>query len=89
MTNSIKKSSRRVLEGVVTGNKMDKSITVKVTRTVRHPRYNKFVKKYAKYHAHDEANQCKVGDLVSILENKPVSKLKRWRLKEVLQKVVE
>ncbi|MDA0712430.1 MAG: 30S ribosomal protein S17 [bacterium] len=89
MEASIKKSGRRVLEGLVVSSKMEKSITVKVTRTVRHPRYNKFVKKHAKYHAHDENSACKLGDVVSIVEARPTSKTKKWRIKEVLTKVIE
>lgn len=89
MEASIKKSGRRVLEGLVVSSKMEKSITVKVTRTVRHPRYNKFVKKHEKYHAHDEKSLSKLGDVVSIVESRPTSKTKKWRIKEVLTKVVE
>lgn len=80
------KSSRRVLEGVVTSDKMQKTIAVKVTRTVRHPKYNKFVKKHASYHVHDESNQCKQGDMVAIVESNPQSKTKRWRLASIIEK---
>jgi small subunit ribosomal protein S17 len=89
MENAVKKSNRRLLAGLVTSGRMDKTITVQVTRTVRHPKYNKFVKKHACYHAHDENNQCRQGDFVSIVEAAPISKLKRWRLMEVLEKAAE
>ncbi len=78
---------KRIMQGVVTSNKMAKTITVEVTRTVRHPKYHKFLKRADSYHAHDEKNVCQVGDVVSIIESAPVSKTKKWRLKEVVQKV--
>ncbi|MEI6789799.1 MAG: 30S ribosomal protein S17 [Myxococcaceae bacterium] len=78
---------KRVMQGVVTSNKMEKTITVKVTRTVRHPKYHKFLKRHDQYHAHDEQNRCKEGDLVVIEESKPFSKTKSWRLKNVIQTV--
>ena len=73
--------------GVVFSNKMDKSITVKVERKVKHPLYGKFVKKSTKFHAHDEKNECSIGDTVKIMESRPLSKTKRWRLVEVVEKV--
>jgi small subunit ribosomal protein S17 len=72
--------------GVVTSNKMDKTITVAVERKVKHPIYGKFVKKTTKFHAHDEKNECTVGDTVKIMETRPLSKTKRWRLVEVVEK---
>ncbi len=69
---------RRVLEGVVVGDKMDKTATVLVERSVLQPLYKKIVRRHKKYHAHDEGNECKVGDKVKIMESKPVSKLKTW-----------
>ena len=77
---------RKTRTGVVTGNKMDKTITVAVERKVKHPIYGKFVKKTTKFHAHDEKNECTVGDLVRIMETRPLSKTKRWRLVEVVEK---
>ena len=65
---------------------MDKTITVAVERKVKHPIYGKFVKKTTKFHAHDEKNECTVGDLVRIMETRPLSKTKRWRLVEVVEK---
>jgi len=77
---------RRTIIGVVTSNKMDKSITVAVERKVMHPKYGKFLKKTKKYHAHDEANEAKTGDLVKIMETRPLSKLKRWRLVDIVER---
>jgi small subunit ribosomal protein S17 len=77
---------RKIRTGVVTGNKMDKTITVAVERKVKHPIYGKFVKKTTRFHAHDEKNECTVGDTVRIMETRPLSKTKRWRLVEVVEK---
>ncbi|CAA6605127.1 30S ribosomal protein S17 [Rhodospirillaceae bacterium LM-1] len=71
---------RRVLQGVVVSDKMDKTIVVKVERRVMHPIYKKFIKRSKKYHAHDENNQCKMGDVVRIRETKPISKTKTWEV---------
>ena len=72
--------------GLVTSNKMEKTITVAVERKVKHPIYGKFVKKTTKFHAHDEKNECTIGDTVKIMETRPLSKTKRWRLVEVVEK---
>ena len=77
MTEERKIRKQRV--GVVTSNKMDKSITVSVERKLQHPIYGKFVKKSKKFMAHDEKNECNIGDLVKITETRPLSKSKRWR----------
>ena len=77
---------RKQKTGVVTSNKMDKTITVSVERRLRHPMYGKFVKKSKKFHAHDDTNECGIGDTVRIMETRPLSKLKRWRLVEVIEK---
>ena len=77
---------RKTRTGVVTSNKMAKTITVAVERKVKHPIYGKFVKKTTKFHAHDEKNECTVGDVVRIMETRPLSKTKRWRLLEVVEK---
>lgn len=82
------KTGRRVLTGRVVSDKMDKTITVEVIRTVRHPRYHKFVTRRKKYHAHDENNECKVDDVVVILESRPLSKTKRWVVIERRQRPV-
>ena len=78
---------RKTRLGVVSSNKMDKTITVNVERKVKHPLYGKFVKKSTKFHAHDEKNECSIGDTVKIMESRPLSKTKRWRLVEVVEKV--
>ena len=78
---------RKTRTGVVSSNKMDKTITVSVERKVKHPIYGKFVKKTTKFMAHDENNECSIGDTVRIMEVRPLSKNKCWRLVEVLEKV--
>jgi small subunit ribosomal protein S17 len=65
---------------------MDKTITVAVERKVKHPIYGKFVKKTTRFHAHDEKNECTIGDIVKIMETRPLSKIKRWRLVEIVEK---
>jgi small subunit ribosomal protein S17 len=77
---------RKTRIGVVTSNKMEKTITVAVERKVKHPIYGKFVKKTTKFHAHDEKDECTIGDVVKIMESRPLSKTKRWRLVEVVEK---
>ena len=77
---------RKTRTGVVSSNKMNKTITVAVERRVKHPIYGKFVKKTSKFHAHDEKNECTVGDIVRIMESRPLSKTKRWRLVEIVEK---
>ena len=69
---------KRVLQGVVVSDKMDKSVVVRVERRVMHPVYKKYIKRSAKYTAHDEHNACKVGDIVQIMESRPLSKTKTW-----------
>ena len=83
----VERNLRKTKIGVVSSNKMEKSITVNVERKVKHPLYGKFVKKSTKFHAHDEKNECSIGDTVRIMESRPLSKTKRWRLVEVLEKV--
>ena len=73
--------------GVVTSNKMTKTITVAVERKVKHPIYGKFIKKTTSFHAHDEKNEASIGDVVRIMETRPMSKTKRWRLVEIVEKV--
>ena len=77
---------RKTRIGVVTSNKMTKTITVAIERKVKHPIYGKFVKKTTKLHAHDDKNECSIGDVVKIMETRPLSKLKRWRLVEILER---
>ena len=81
-----KRNLRKERVGIVTSNKMDKSIVVAVERKVKHPKYGKFVKKTTKFVAHDEKNDCQTGDVVKIMETRPLSKTKRWRLVEVVEK---
>ena len=71
---------RRILQGVVVGDKADKTVTVLVERRVMHPVYKKIIKRSKRYHAHDEANHCKVGDSVRIRECRPISKTKSWEV---------
>jgi small subunit ribosomal protein S17 len=77
---------RKERVGLVTSSKMDKSIVVMVERTEKHPKYGKFVKKSSKFVAHDEKNECNEGDTVKIMETRPLSKRKNWRLIEILEK---
>ncbi len=86
-TTTVERNLRKTKLGVVSSNKMDKTITVKVERKVKHPLYGKFLKKSTKFHAHDEKNECSIGDTVRIMESRPLSKTKRWRLVEVVEKV--
>jgi small subunit ribosomal protein S17 len=72
--------------GVVVSNKMDKSITVEIQRRVKHPMYGKFVKKSSRFMAHDETNDCNIGDKVRIVETRPLSKNKCWRLQEIIER---
>lgn len=83
---NISKASKRVLQGVVVSDKMQKTIVVKVDRRVKHGMYPKIVTRSEKYKAHDEKREAKVGDRVEIVESKPISKEKRWALRRVLDK---
>ncbi|OIO99976.1 MAG: 30S ribosomal protein S17 [Bacteroidetes bacterium CG2_30_33_31] len=77
---------RKERVGVVTSNKMDKTVTVSIERKLKHPIYGKFVKRSKKYFAHDERNECGIGDKVKIMETRPLSKNKNWRLVEIIEK---
>jgi len=81
-----KRGNRQELVGVVTSAKMQKTIVVRVRRTTQHPLYERVVRSAKKYYAHDDKGEAKVGDTVRIVSTRPLSKLKRWRLKEVLQR---
>lgn len=85
MTQVVRKF-RKSRIGLVTSDKMEKTITVSVERKIKHPLYGKFLKKTKKFHAHDETNQCGIGDTVKIMETRPLSKTKRWRLVEIIEK---
>lgn len=78
---------RKTLVGNVVSNKMDKTITVAVVNNVKHPLYGKIMKKTYKLHAHDENNECEIGDRVRVMETRPLSKSKRFRLVEIVEKV--
>ncbi|MFN6373556.1 MAG: 30S ribosomal protein S17 [Chitinophagia bacterium] len=82
----VERKLRKTKTGVVSSDKMEKTITVAVERKVKHPIYGKFVKKTTKFHAHDEKNEAKPGDFVRIMETRPLSKTKRWRLVEIIEK---
>lgn len=86
-TTSVVRNLRKTRVGIVSSNKMDKTITVKVERKIKHPLYGKFLKKTTSFHAHDVKNECSIGDTVKIMESRPMSKTKRWRLVEVVEKV--
>ena len=80
-------SNKKTLTGRIVSDKMDKTVTVLVERRVKHPLYGKIVTRSKKYHAHDEKNECNIGDTVRIMETRPLSKLKRWRLTEIIERV--
>ena len=79
---------KRQLVGTVLSNKMDKTVTVGIERTVIHQVYKKYIKRRSKYAAHDEQNACSIGDRVLISESKPISKMKRWRVSQIIEKAV-
>jgi small subunit ribosomal protein S17 len=82
----MERNLRKEKIGVVSSNKMEKTIVVKVERKVKHPKYGKFVNKTSKFFAHDDKNECGIGDRVKISETRPISKNKNWRLVEVIEK---
>lgn len=82
----MKRNLRKVRQGVVYSDKMDKTITVAVSWKEKHPIYGKFVKKTKKFHAHDEKNECAIGDTVRIMETRPLSRSKRWRLLQIVER---
>ncbi len=86
MEEQLRTTKRKERTGIVVSNKMQSSIVVAVERKERHPIYGKFVKKTSKFMAHDEGNTCQIGDKVRIMETRPLSKRKRWRLVEILEK---
>jgi small subunit ribosomal protein S17 len=81
-----RKTKRKEKIGVVTSNKMTKSIVVSVQRNIKHPKYGKFIKRTSKFMAHDEKNEANIGDIVRIMETRPLSKRKCWRLVEIIEK---
>jgi small subunit ribosomal protein S17 len=82
------KKNKKELIGLIVSDKMDKSVVVRVERFVQHKVYKKYIKRYKKYHAHDEQNKCRIGDEVKIIETRPLSKLKRFRITEIVKKAV-
>jgi small subunit ribosomal protein S17 len=84
----MERNLRKVMIGTVTSDKMNKTVVVSVQRNVRHPIYGKIVKKTYKLKAHDEENKCQVGDKVKVMETRPLSKDKRWRVVEVVEKAI-
>jgi small subunit ribosomal protein S17 len=81
------RGTRKTQVGIVVSDKMDKTVVVKVSHLVRHSEYNKYIKQSVKYKAHDSENSCKIGDKVQIVETRPLSKDKRWRVKEVVERI--
>ena len=82
----MERNRRKVLQGIVVSDKMQKTIVVNVETKTKHPLYNKLVITHKKYHAHDEKEECKIGDFVEIIETRPLSALKRWRLNSIIEK---
>ena len=85
MNDQLKETSKRTLVGEVVSDKMDKSVTVLIKRQMKHPLYGKIIERSKKYHAHDESNQVKAGDVVEIQEGRPISKTKSWTVTRVVQ----
>lgn len=80
------RGNRKTRTGIVVSDKMDKTVVVKVDRIVKHPVYNKYIKRSANYKAHDKDNSCQVGDRVLIVETRPLSKDKRWQVRQIIEK---
>lgn len=85
---AIERGNRKTRVGIVVSDKMDKTVVVQVDQLVRHPVYKKYIKRRVKCKAHDESNQCNIGDKVLIVETRPLSRDKRWRVREILEKYV-
>ncbi len=85
-TTTVERNLRKVRVGRVVSNKMEKSCVVAVERKVKHPKYGKFMKKTTKLMVHDENNECGIGDTIRVMETRPLSKNKRWRLVEIIEK---
>jgi small subunit ribosomal protein S17 len=80
------RGNKRIIKGVVVSNKMDKTIVIRAERLVKHPVFHKYIRRYVKYKAHDEENSCNIGDKVLIVESRPLSSEKRWRMREILER---
>jgi small subunit ribosomal protein S17 len=83
-----KRGMKRQVVGTVVSDKMDKTVVVQVERLVQHRLYKKFIRRWSKFAAHDEKNECRVGDKVKITESRPLSRIKRWRVSEIVEKTV-
>jgi len=83
----VKKKQAKTMVGTVVSNKMDKTVVVSVERMILHPVYHKYVKMRKKYKAHDENNECGIGDRVLVIQSRPISKEKRWRVKKIIEKM--
>ena len=83
------RGNRRMIDGVVVSDKMDKTVVVRAERLVRDPMYKKYVRRYSRFMAHDEENACGVGDRVRIIEHRPISKRKRWKVQSTLVKATQ
>ena len=82
------RANRKIQTGMVVGDKMNKTVVVEVRTTVLHPRYKKYLRRRRRFKAHDAENDCRVGDRVEIIETRPLSKTKRWRVRKILEKAV-
>jgi small subunit ribosomal protein S17 len=80
------RGNKRIIKGVVVSSTMDKTIVVRTQRLVKHPVFHKYIRRYVKYKAHDEDNSCNIGDKVLIVESRPLSREKRWRMREILER---
>jgi small subunit ribosomal protein S17 len=80
------RGNKRTIKGVVVSNKMDKTIIVRAERLVKHPTFHKYLRRYVKYQAHDETNSCQIGDKVLIVESRPLSREKRWRMRVIIER---
>lgn len=80
------RGKKRIMQGIVLSNKMDKTVVILTERLVKHPRFHKYMKRHIKYKAHDENNMCNIGDTVLIAESRPLSKQKRWRVREIIER---
>ena len=86
---ALERNDRKVMQGMVTSNKMSKTLVIQIDRKVKHPMYEKFVSRRTKLYAHDEKGEAKVGDIVEVVQTRPLSKLKRWRLVRIVQKAAK
>ncbi len=80
------RGKKRIMQGIVLSNKMDKTVVILTERLIKHPRFHKYMKRHVKYKAHDENNMCNIGDTVLIAESRPLSKQKRWRVREIIER---